>query len=345
MRANLKYLSIGLLVGGGMTAVVLLSAFLLSRSTRGAYATPLLASTQSATDTPLFALPTFTPLLATPTPATWNLTPETWNLTPGTPPPVPPTHLPDSLLASQIASILPDYGGDWNLLIRAGGERDMVAINADRVNHVASIIKVPIAMLFFKVIEARGISTSDYYEYLSTRGVGRTYMQLLTAMLVESEEDATGTMKEIIYDSKIDVDGLLAKWGAPHTDLGNRHSTPRDIAALYETLYFGNVITPEGRAILLDLLAAYTPNDDIRLGVLRPSLPAGAEFYNKRGTVTKDRLIVGDSALLAWDSNGTRRVYVIVTLAYGADERPTTNVRLDRGIEAIARLFWDFVHS
>jgi hypothetical protein len=201
----------------------------------------------------------------------------------------------------------------------------MVAIKADDRNHIASIIKLPIAMLFFKVIEARGIPTSEYDEYLSTRGDGRTYMQLLTAMLVDSEEGATGTMKDIVYDSKIDVNGLLAEWGAPNTDLGTRHSTPRDIA------------------ILLDLLAAYTPNDDTRLGILRPSLPDGSEFYNKRGSVTSDRLIIGDSALMAWDANGTRHTYVLVILSYFSDERPTTNIRLEKGIEAIARLFWDFV--
>jgi beta-lactamase class A len=335
MRATIKYLSLGLLIGGGITAVALLSAFLLSRSARGAYATPLFASTQPATDTPLFALPTSTPPPTTPTPDTWNLTPATS--------PVTSSPLPDTLLANQIASILPDYGGDWNILIRADGVRDMAAINADRENHVASIIKLPIAMLFFKAIEERGIPTSEYGEYLSTRGVGRTYMQLLTAMLVESEEDATGTMKEIIYDSKIDVDALLQSWGAPHTDLGDRHSTPRDIASLYETLYFGDAITPEGRAIILNLLATYTPNDDTRLGILRPSLPQGAEFYNKRGSVTSGRLIIGDSALVAWNQNGTRKVYVLVILSYYSDDRSTTDVRLVKGIEAIARLFWDFV--
>jgi beta-lactamase class A len=259
--------------------------------------------------------------------------------------PIHPTHLPDSVLADQIASILPDYGGDWNILIRADGERDMVDIHADQGNHVASIIKLPIAMLFFKVIEKSGVQPSEYDEYLSTRGVGRTYMQLLTAMLVKSEEDAADTMKEIIDDSKIDVNSLLESWGAPHTDIGSRHSTPRDIASLYESLYFGDAITPQGRAIILDLLAAYTANDNIRFGVLRPSLPDGAEYYDKRGTITQDRLVVGDSALIAWETNGRRHVYVLVALAYGSDDRPTTNIKLDRGIEAIAHLFWDFVTS
>ena len=77
--------------------------------------------------------------------------------------------------------------------------------------------------------------------------------------------------------------------------------------------------------------------------MLRPSLPTGAEFYNKRGSVTSGRLIIGDSALVSWDSNGARHTYVLVILSYYSEKYPTTNVRLENGIEAIARLFWDFV--
>ena len=167
-------------------------------------------------------------------------------------------------------------------------------------------------------------------------------MQLLTAMLVESEVQATGIMMEIIADSKIDVPAILESWGAPNTDISNRYSTPRDIATLYEDLYYGNVIAPEGREVILRLLNTYTENDDTRLGVLRPFLNAGSEYYNKRGTLTKERLIIADSALIAFDSNGERKVYVIVIVAY-AGEHPSNDVELVKGIEAIARSFWDFI--
>jgi beta-lactamase class A len=288
--------------------------------------------------------------VTTPTHPAWTVSVPTYaSLTPdfkpatGSPAPsVTPTFPPDSILAGQIAQILPDYGGDWNILIRADGTRDMVALNADRKNHVASIAKVPIAMLFFKTLEKRGVPPEEYEVFLSKWGVERTYMQLLTAMLVESEEQATGIMMEIIADSKIDVPAILEAWGAPNTDISNRYSTPRDIATLYEDLYYGNVIAPKGREVILRLLSAYTENDDTRLGVLRPFLNADSEYYNKRGTLTKERLVIGDSALLAFDANGERKVYVIVVVGY-AGELPTTDVELVKGIEAIARSFWDFI--
>lgn len=332
MRATPKHLLIRRLIFGGVICIVLLSIFPLNGCSSNSPEMESPPRTQPASDHPTQPLPA-------------TMTFPSMSALPATSTSIPPTLLPNSFLADQIAAILPDYGGDWNILIRADGERDMVDIHADQGNHIASIIKLPIAMLFFKVIEKRGVQPSEYDEYLSTRGDGRTYMQLLTAMLVESEEDATDTIKETIYDSKIDVNSLLESWGAAHTDLGLRRSTPRDIASIYETLYFGDAITPKGRAIILSLLSSYTANDKIRFGVLRPSLPDGAEYYNKRGTITKDRLVVGDSALIAWETNGTRHVYVLVALAYGSEDRPTTNVKLDRGIEAIAHLFWDFVTS
>ena len=247
----------------------------------------------------------------------------------------------EALLADRINQTLSSYGGDWNILIREDGSHIVFSHNSDQIVHVASIIKVPVAMLFFKLLEEQGIPPSEYATYLSTKGIGRTYQQLLKAMLVDSEEAATGTLRTVITDSKLDVTTALQSWGAIHTDLSKRHSTPDDIAKLYESLYFGKAINPEGRKIILDYMSAYTPNDDTRLGVLRTSLPVGAKFYNKRGTVVKGILVVGDAALLAWLQEGREKVYTVVILSYPGDP-PVSDVKLVKGIEAIARLFWNF---
>jgi beta-lactamase class A len=333
MRSDIKYIGIGLLVGGGVAAIAItglfFSGFLELGSSSVRDSEIVMPSEQPAISvfvpgiipTSTF-VPTFTPT-NTPT-LIANLTSEE-----------------EVLLADQINQSLSTYGGDWNILIRADGSHTVFSYNSDQIVHVASIIKVPVAMLFFKSLEKKGIPPSEYPDYLSTRGVGRTYQQLLKAMLVESEEDATGTLRTIIKDSKLDVNAALLSWGAIHTDLSKRRSTPDDIAALYESLYFGKAITPEGRQIILDLMSAYTPNDDTRLGVLRPSLPSGAKFYNKRGTVTEGVLIVGDAALLTWPQDGGEKVYVAIILSYPGDP-PASDVKLVRGIETIARQFWNF---
>ena len=89
-------------------------------------------------------------------------------------------------------------------------------------------------------------------------------------------------------------------------------------------------------------MSAYTPNDETRLGMLRLFLPPGGKFYNKRGTITDGNLVIGDSALLTWNQNGQEKVYVIVIAGYNG-QVPTTDVKLERGIQAVANLFWEFV--
>ena len=88
-----------------------------------------------------------------------------------------PTADEEALLADQINQTLSTYGGDWNILIRADGSHTVFSHNSDQIVHVASIIKVPVAMLFFKSLEEKGIPSSEYPDYLSTRGIGRTYQQ------------------------------------------------------------------------------------------------------------------------------------------------------------------------
>ena len=328
MQSNLKNLSIGLLIGGGIAAFVITGVFM-------AGLIPFMDNTEIPTppeqpSSVSFVSPTTT---STPVILPTNI--------PASLVPASNANEEETLLADQILQTLPTYGGDWNILIREDGSHTVFSHQADQSVHIASIIKVPIAMLFFKTLDKKGISPSTYSEFLSTRGVGRTYQQLLKAMLVDSEEQATGTIRDIITESKIDVNADLQAWGASHTSISSRHSTPEDVASLYESLYYGKSMTPESRQIILDLMSAYTPNDDTRLGVIRTSLPAGAKFYNKRGSVVKERLIIGDAALLTWPQDGKQKVYVVVILCYPG-KLPTTDVKLVKGIEAIAHIFWNF---
>ena len=89
--------------------------------------------------------------------------------------------------------------------------------------------------------------------------------------------------------------------------------------------------------MILDWMSEYTPNDDTRLGVLRSLLPADGKFYNKRGSITDERLVIGDAAIVTWDS----RAYVIVIFGYPG-ESPTNDLKLVAAIEQSALAFWDF---
>ena len=211
--------------------------------------------------------------------------------------------------------------------------------------HVASVIKVPVAMLFLYALTQQGIPDADLPVYLTGHGQGRTYAQLLEAMLVRSEEQATATLLTALRRSDLDVAGTLAAWGAPRTDVYTRYAPPEEIARLFVGLYRGAWLGPQARRLLLTWLSAYTPNDDTRFGVLRPLLPPGGMIFNKRGSLAAERLVVADAGLLVFPWAGEERVYAFALFGYGSEQAPTTYERLEAGLEQAARVFWAFVLS
>lgn len=241
-------------------------------------------------------------------------------------------------LADELDSIFSAAGGEWHSVILdlEAGRVVYERLSADAV-HTASVIKVPIAMVLFASLEARGIPADELPAYLESHGNGFLLSQALRAMLVDSDEEATAALLEYIRQSGFNIPATLSKWGAPNVNVFTRAAPLDEIAHLMAGLYQGEFVSSQARQIILELMSEYSPNDDTRLGVLRPILPAGAEFYNKRGSITKGRLVIGDAAIVTWDS----KAYVIVLFGYPG-ESTTNDLKLVAGIEQAARAFWDF---
>lgn len=248
----------------------------------------------------------------------------------------------ETALADKLDAIFDEAGGNWHSVILdlEAGRVVYERLGADAV-HAASVIKVPIAMLLFVSLEQQGVPPAELESYLAQHGDGYLLSNLLRDMLVISDEKATDELLAYIRRSGLDVNATLANWGAPNVNIYGRAAPLEEIAALLAGLYRGDFISPQARQIILDHMAEYTPHDDERLGVLKPLLPDDAEYYNKRGTITDERLIVGDAAILAWPSGSGKRAYVIVIFGY-AGEIPTTDEKLVTGIEQVAQAFWEF---
>ena len=225
--------------------------------------------------------------------------------------PVQDVTLDETALADQLDSVFAEAGGEWHSLILdlETGRRVYDLHSADAV-HVASVIKVPVAMLLFASLEQQGIPSDNLSAYLEEHGNGYLLSQLLRDMLVDSDELATSNLLDYIRQSGLDINATLSRWGAPHVNVFNRAAPLEEIAHLMAGLYQGDFISSQARHIILDWMAEYTPSDDTRLGVLTSLLPAGGEFYNKRGTLTDERLIVGDAAIIVWPSENGTRAYV-----------------------------------
>jgi beta-lactamase class A len=244
-------------------------------------------------------------------------------------------------LAAQIEAITAQAGGSWHIVIREAGGALLYSQRAGERIHIASVVKLPIALLVFERLAAQGVAEQELAAYLQARGVGgRTYQQLLEAMLVKSEEDATEILLASLGEG-FDYRKALAAWelGAP-LDLEARRFTAEGLANLYEKLYAGELLSPTARQLLWGYLSAYTPNDDGRIGALRADLPPGWQIYNKRGSLTNP-YVVADSGLIAGPGG---RAYIVIVFAYQGDP-PTTYEQLDQAIGALARAFWQAVEQ
>ncbi len=246
----------------------------------------------------------------------------------------------------QVNSLIDQTGGEWRVLVRdIRKDHTIYDRRADRPTYAPSIIRLPIAVLFFKSLERTGLRPAEYREYIARYGNGgRTYRQLLRAMLVYSEEAATSVLLETIKFNGLHAQKTLAEWGLKNTVLKTHRSTARDIARLYEMLYEEPILPPEAQEIILEYLSEYAPDTRGRLATLRDRMPERAQFFNVRGSITKDALILGDTALIAWQQNGNEQAYVLVLLAYDTPLAPTTYERLDWAFADFARLFWEYAY-
>ncbi len=245
-------------------------------------------------------------------------------------------------LAQQIDRVLAAAGGDWKILIRElNGVEVYARRSLDRV-HVASVIKLAIAVLFMKSLENPG--NADLQAVLDTGTAGRSYRQLLRAMLVDSEEDAAAVLQREISANQLNIPRTLEAWGLKGIDLPARRATVQEIVLLAEKLYQGKLVGAEATRVLLEMLETYTPNDETRLGALRRLLPAGAHIYNKRGTITDDVLVVGDLAVISIPGLTSERVYTIGVFAYQGRSL-TTYEKVEAAVTEIALAFWQYAQA
>ncbi len=189
-------------------------------------------------------------------------------------------------------------GGHWNVLVKQVGGEVSFNREADALIHPASVIKLPLAMLVMKYLASRSGGLAQALAAAPPKA-GRTYEQLLHAMLVLSEETATDILERDTVDnlSEVTIRATLDQWGARHTSLEPRRSTAGEIAHLWEELYDRKLLGDEASGRLLDFLGEVTEGDAVRLWKLVPQLPAGSVLYNKRGSLTQP-VIVADSGIL-----------------------------------------------
>jgi beta-lactamase class A len=241
-------------------------------------------------------------------------------------------------LSERINNIISQSGGRWHIVIKEVGGPVIYSLLPDQRIHIASVVKLPLALLFFAALEEKGVPENQLETHIQATGTGgRTFEQLLVAMLVKSEEDATAVLAE--YTSAyLNIPAKMREWQLQDIDLKARRNTVAGIASLFEKFYQGEYISPTAQDLILGYLSEYTPNDDTRIGTLRNIVPQSFQIYNKRGSLLAP-YVVADCGIL---ENPNGNDFIIAIFAYNSDPK-TTYENLDQAIGEIVLAFWDLI--
>lgn len=241
---------------------------------------------------------------------------------------VEPTARPGSLYTPEtraaLAGVLDD-GADWYILVTEACEEQPIFQRSSTESVTpASTIKIPVAMAVLKILEDQGRTMEDLESY----GInGRNFSNLLEAMVVRSEENATDSL-EFFARGDNRLRHILDAWGLTDITFDPRRATAKDLAASLQGLYDGSMLQGESRDYLLGLMRAETSMDAEHLGVMTAVLP-GSVFYNKRGSMLSPT-IVADSGILVYEE----RAYIIVIIGTPAENAEANFTTIKASLES-----------
>jgi hypothetical protein len=136
----------------------------------------------------------------------------------------------------------------------------------------------------------------------------------------------------------------MQSWGVD-INIYNRVATVADINRIWQGLYNNELISPAGSDFLLTLLSTITDNDVVRLGDICAQAVTECTFYNKRGTITDETLVVADSALIKLSTNADPQVYILTLVGSQDPENSTNYYQLDAAIAQVGSIFADYISA
>jgi hypothetical protein len=244
--------------------------------------------------------------------------------------------------ARDLDTVMDNRGGDWYVAVKNLNGETLYQRQAAVPVDVGSMIKLPVAMLFFKSLELEGIAPYEYSEYLVEEGPNLSYQQLLRALFNKSDLSAAQALISETRLAGLNVEDELRNWGLKNANLDLRKLSAQDMVILYEGLYSGRLVDPFAREYILSLMEDAASNKDTRLGILQKSNPSSLDFYNHRGSTLDTIIAMGDSALVSVPVVDGEDTYVVVMYGLYSDYAPTTDQSLMMAIEEMAQVFWSF---
>ena len=208
---------------------------------------------------------------------------------------------------------------------------EVILINGDEVFPVASTIKVPILIEFYRRIEAKTLDPTTLVNYeeshkaggsgvIKTLTPGAVTMPLIdyaTLMINVSDNSSTNYFIDLLGMEKINE--VCTRMGLKTTRLARKmmdleafkagkdsFTTPREMVAMFEELFTPNILSQFVCDETLKMLKK--PKEGIVQGVIRNAVPDSIEIADKSGWV-------GGATLDAGIVYQMRHPYVVALLA------------------------------
>jgi beta-lactamase class A len=238
-------------------------------------------------------------------------------------------------LEQQLASLLANKSSDVGIAALDLRTGEMASIKGDEPFPMASTVKIAVAALYLAQVEHGRRSLDD-------RISGQSARRLMERMMIRSDNQATDillrdvggprALQEWIEDNRLSnmrVDRNIAQLLRAKRDLWDIRdsSTPKAMVELLRRIDSGQLLRPESRAYLLDLMRRCETGKNR----LRGLLPYGTQIEHKTGTLNG---YVSDVGIITMPDG--RRV-AVAAFARGGSDRPRTIAEAAR---AIYDAFW-----
>jgi beta-lactamase class A len=233
-------------------------------------------------------------------------------------------------LEQQLSSLVQGKSADVGIAALDLNTGETVSIKGDTPFPMASTVKVAVAALYLAQVDHGRRSLDDTIN-------GQSARSLMARMLIHSDNRATDVLlgdlggPRVLHSwlqdngvTGLRVDRTIAQLLSARRDLWDRRdsSTPRAMVDLLRRIYKADLIRPESRNYLLDLMARCQTGKN-RMKAL---LPAGTPVEHKTGTLTG---LADDVGFITLPDG--RRVAVAIFTRGGTD-RPRTIAETARTI-------------
>ncbi len=240
-----------------------------------------------------------------------------------------------SLLFSKLKGRLEEtpmrYAGIVGAAVKDLTTGESLLINGDEVFPVASTIKVPILIEFYRRVEAKTLDPMISVNYVEAHRAGGSgviktltsgavtmpLIDYVTLMINVSDNSSTNYLIDLLGIEEIN--SLIAELGLRETRLARKmmdmeafkagrdsFTTPRELVAMFEELYTPRALSPFVCRETLNMLKK--PKEGMVQGVIRNAIPDSVEVADKSGWVSGATLDAG----IVYQP---RRAYAVALLA------------------------------